>query len=538
MAITRVSGSLAFIGVLALSLTCVTSAALETDLQSGGPETVNTGVLNPPPTAPTVTSGYCSGGSQNTNVKLTWSDSQSATLDAAGGYLVSGYTISRATAQAGTYTALSPTISGSPPARSGTDTNPTGATSPVALVVNTGGGAYPLPENTLTLGTKVTINTAGNQPNAIQVTPDGLTAVIAESGTGRVQILTLSGGVWSVAATFTVTEPTAVAIDPLQVAGKWVAYVVSDAGAGANGKLYPVTLNGASSTLGTVIAIAHQATPTALVVLPSGTFAYVANYGSHTVSAVNLGTSAVTSIALTGTNPTPIALAATSDSSHVYVADSTNSTIDDITTSSNTVTASVALPSGALTNGTGQLTNAGDPGTIALTPNGQELYVAEYGSNQVQEVNTALAPTNPDTIATSISLGAGSGPTNLTISPNGCLVYVSTWGDNDVHVITTSTNTEAVALTLGCNTMDPQPMMVTPDNDYLYIPETAVCDEIQVVNTQTNAATTITGAGATTMVGIPPQTYWYEVTATHLNWSSNYSSPTSYTIGFNPGGNQ
>jgi hypothetical protein len=48
------------------------------------------------------------------------------------------------------------------------------------------------------------------------------------------------------------------------------------------GRVYPVTLAGASSGLGTAVAVQHQANPTAILFTPNGADVYVANYNSGT----------------------------------------------------------------------------------------------------------------------------------------------------------------------------------------------------------------------------------------------------------------
>jgi len=518
---------------LTTGLATGTTWALMSDSAAGGPEQMATAILSPAPTGPVVTNNACSGGNQKTNVGVTWTDSESTTEDASGGSLVTGYTVAHSPTSGGTYTTAG-TVTGSPAPTTYADT-PTVAGTPVALVANTARQAYPLAESTLTAGTAVTIGTASTEPNAIQITPDGLTAVIAEYTSGQVQVLTWSGTVWSVAKTLTVATPTAVAIDPVpNTGGQYVAYVVSDPGPTTNGSVYPITLNGASSTLGTAIAVQRQANPTAIVVTPNGASVYVANYNSDTVSAIATATSTVTTIALPGTTPHPVALAATYDSSHVYVADRADSYIDDITTATNVVGTHVVLATNAL-NDT-QLTTSGDPNILALLPNGQSLYVAEFGTSEVQMVDTALSST-PDTVGATISTGAGSEPIDLASSPNGCLVYVAGWGADKIFSITTSTNTEASVFTTTCKTQDPQPMEVTPDNNDLIIPESYSCGDIQILNTSTSVVTTVTGVGtAPVMVAVPSVDLWYRTTATHTLWASLPSSPTLYPAGWNPGG--
>ena len=530
---TAAGAGVVVVVALALLASNGTAWALSSDRVAGGPEAVVSGALSATPAAPTVQNGGCSGSNQQTNTAVSWSDTQSGTADASGGYLVSGYTVSRSSTSGGTYAAAGST-SGSPPATTSVDA-PTVANSPVALVANTAGQAYPLAESTLTAGTAVTIGTASNEVNAVQTTPDGLTAVVAEYTSGQVQVLTWSGTAWSVAKTITVTAPTAVAVDPVpNGSGHYVAYVVSDPGTTTNGTVVPVTLNGASSAAGTATTVQHQGNPTSIVVTPNGAEVYVANYNSNSVSAIATSTGVATTVTLPGTTPHPIAMAATSDSSHVYVADRANGYVDDITVSSNTVTAHVTLATGGL-NDTNQ-TASGDPNVMAVTPNGKSLYVAEYGTAEVQVVATALSAT-PDVVSATISTGTSSKPIDVAMSPNGCLVYVADWPSNGIFVIATSTNTEATAFTTACSTQDPQPMEVTPDNLYLVLPENYSCGDIQVLNTATSATTTLTGVGtAPTLVAIPPVPVWYEVKATHAQWSSVASSPTAYSAGWNPGG--
>jgi DNA-binding beta-propeller fold protein YncE len=515
------------------SVTSGTAWAMLTDQAAGGPEALVSAALSSTPSTPMISNGGCSGTNQQTNTTLAWTDAQSGVADASGGSLVSGYTVGRATTSGGTYTAAG-TTSGNPAPTAYTD-KPTVANTPVALIANTAKQAYPLTESTLSAGAALTIGTASNEVNAIQVTPDGLTTVVAEYTAGEVQVLTWSGTAWSVAKSITVADPTAVAIDPIpNGSGYYVAYVVSDPGTTTNGSVIPVTLDGASSSAGTAITVAHQANPTAIVVTPNGAEAYVANYNSNTVSAIATATGIASTIALPGTAPHPIALAATFDSSHVYVADRANGYVDDITVSTNTVTAHVVLATGSL-NDTHQ-TASGDPNLLAMLPSGKSLYVAEYGTSEVQVVATALSST-PDVVSATISTGSGSGPIDMAMSPNGCLVYVADWPSNDIFTITTATNTEALAFTTTCETQDPQPMQVTPDNLYLVIPENYSCGDVQIMNTSTNAVTTVTGVGtAPTMVAIPPVPVWYQITATHVLWNSLTSTPAAFSAGWNPGG--
>ena len=171
-----------------------------------------------------------------------------------------------------------------------------------------------------------------------------------------------------------------------------------------------------------------------------------------------------------------------------------------------------------------------------MLPNGLDFYIAEYGTAEVQEVSTALAAT-PDVVVASIVTGGGSAPINLAESPNGCQIFVADWPSNNIFSITTATNALATVMNDTCETQDPQPMQVTPDNQYLLMPENYRCGDLQILDLATNVVTTSNAVGAyPTMVAIPPVPIWYETTATHAQWSSLPSNPVMDPVGWNPGG--
>ena len=403
------------------------------------------------------------------------------------------------------------------------------------LIANTANQVLPLSEATLSTGAAVAIGSLGNQVNAMQVSPDGLTAVLAEFGSNQVHILNWTGSAWGISKTIAITGPTAVAINPVpNNVGLYIAYVVSDPGTTVNGSVLPITLNGVATTTGAAIAVQHQASPTAIVVSPNGAYVYVTNYNSGTVTVITTSTSAVATIVLPGGAPGPIALAVTFDSSHVYVADRSNSFIDDIAASSNTVTAQVTLAAGGLNDGV--LTTSGNPNVMAMTPSGTSLYVAEFGAGQVQIVSTALGA-SPDTISATVSTGNRSQPIDLTISPNGCTVYGADWPSDRIFAIPTSTNVSSTLTTASCQTQDPQALAVTPDNQYLIVPENYSCGAVQMINTSTSAVTTINTVGSSPVaVAIRPIPLWYQSTATHALWSSVPSASALIAVGWNQGG--
>jgi 6-phosphogluconolactonase (cycloisomerase 2 family) len=560
----------------AVAVVLLTQGAFATsynDISSGGPEPVTAAQLNATPVLAPVVNGpsTCTASgftfNQANTANLSYADSQSASLDAAGNNLVSGYNIVRATSYSGTYASegtVGPDLTGTTPTTF--TESPTPVASPSAFVLNDGtmmnAQVTPYTEPS-TEGTKVTLSQEpGVEPNSAAISPDGATMVVTEGTTNTVDVLTISGGTATLAKSFAPPPPpgntapptfknlTAVAIDPVPISGDYVAFVVADEGSGTAGDVFEITLNGTSSTLNTTpVVIGEQGAttnPTSIVVTPDGTKVYVANYASHNVSEFSTATLPATATAITldsHTNNSPIALAVTPDSAHVYEADKTNSAIDDITTSTNTVGATaIALTNGGLTDA--NITSGGDPNILAMMPNGDSLYVAEYGASKIQQVYTAIGST-PDTVDTTTTL-AGSGgvsdtPDALALSPNGCELYASTYSATKGAIFPINAQTPGATTTTNISVTqvnDPNSLVVTADNQFVLDAATGSGGNSDtLITTKTDSAASRTaGTAPISVVAIPSAGYWYEVQASHLSWTSVASSPQPFSIGFNPGG--
>jgi YVTN family beta-propeller protein len=100
------------------------------------------------------------------------------------------------------------------------------------------------------------------------------------------------------------------------------------------------------------------------------------------------------------------------------------------------------------------------PMGIVVSPDGQFVYVGEYGSNLIQVISTAT-----NTIAATITLDE-IGPSSLAISPDGTTLYAANYSDGRVWVI--STASQAVVTEL----MVPSPsdnLTVSPHGKFVYI---------------------------------------------------------------------
>ena len=81
------------------------------------------------------------------------------------------------------------------------------------------------------------------------------------------------------------------------------------------------------------------------------------------------------------------------------------------------------------------------PWGIAVSPNGQYVYVANQGDSSVSVINTAS-----NTVTATIPVG--STPRGIAVSPNGQYVYVTNFGSNTVSVLYAD-NTFAISVSQG-----------------------------------------------------------------------------------------
>jgi YVTN family beta-propeller protein len=451
---------------------------------TAGPATLAAATL-PSPAGLTTANGGCAGGNEKTNVSATWT--ASAERDANGNPLINGYTLLRSTSSGGSYSSVGTTGI----ATSSTDVNPSGAETPQVYVGNNGEPVKTVHAvNTSTnVGTSITTGIIGTEPNGMAVTPDGTKVVAAEGASHQVQIITAA--THTVAFTVAIPEvggvksrPDAVAVTPSGL----TAYVVD----GATKLVYPITI--ATGTRGTGIAVNTQGDPGAIVITPDGTKAYVANFSAHSVSVITTASNTVTATVTIGAGETdkPTALAVTPNSAHVYVADQGNAQIADVATASNTVAKTIAV--GSLVDA--NVAAGGDPNILAITPDGSKLYAASYTGHGVEDIATST-----DTVTSTITLfeSATANPNGLALTPNGCQLYVHDHAHNVVDVVTVSSDAVPAHPAVGV-TGDPTGMSVTPDSTHVYVSNQGG-PSVSVIATATN---TVSSTLAEATVGKAP----------------------------------
>ncbi len=227
--------------------------------------------------------------------------------------------------------------------------------------------------------------------------------------------------------------------------------------------------------------------PSAMAVSSNGFFAYVTNGRTSTVAAFRVSTEgALLSVPTTPSNPNPApveaapgALAIAPDTKHVYVG---NSGTDKVTAFN--IEASGALTLIPQTAGTTNpvSVNGADPAAIAITQNGQFLYVANSGSNNVTIFSigatglvSLIAPSGANT--NPISTG-GTAPKGMAISPNGSFLYVANSSTHNVTVFQIGTNglltlvpptgSTTNPIPTGTGGTTPNSLMISLDGRFLY----------------------------------------------------------------------
>jgi len=270
----------------------------------------------------------------------------------------------------------------------------------------------------------------------------------------------------------------------------------------------------------------------------AGSYAYITNSYSNTVSVISTITDTVTATVNVGSNPCGVAV--TPDGKKVYVTGGGNVSIIDtatnnviatvpvrsdcigvavspdgkkvyatgggnvsiIDTETNKVTATVPArwaPNGIAVNPTGRriyvtndnsnvsiidtvtntviaAVNVGDSLTgVAVTPDGKKVYVAKYNRNIIFEID---ALSNKVTAKVLV----GNGPQGVAVTPDGKKVYVANYVDGTVSVIDIKTNKVTDTVNVG---KFPLGVSVTSDGTKLYVANEG-SDNVSIIDTITN----------------------------------------------------
>jgi autotransporter-associated beta strand protein/YVTN family beta-propeller protein len=176
-----------------------------------------------------------------------------------------------------------------------------------------------------------------------------------------------------------------------------------------------------------------------------GPFVYVTSAGGNSVAVVDSATKTALPTIPVGTTSQFVTVSG--DQSLVYTSNF-NNFVSAINTANNSV---VNIP-------------ISDPRDLAITPNGQTVYVTEVLAGKVIPINTAN-----NTAGTPISVGTL--PFGVVVSPDGSTVYVSNRGDGTITLINAANNTVKGLITVGNAASGLINLAISPDGNTLYVGE-------------------------------------------------------------------
>lgn len=319
-----------------------------------------------------------------------------------------------------------------------------------------------------------TIN-VGLNPAGIAITPNNQFAYVANNnensvpGANTVSVLNLSNNTLALTITSTTfNQPYTVTLN----AAGTKAYVTN-----SNYTTVSIIDVAANAVAGLITGFDG---PSGFAITPDGQYAYVNNYGSpeglssghgHTVNIVNLMNNTITGTI--NVDLAPAAIALTPNGQYLYVANYTNGdlgtgTVDVVDTTNNLVTTTILGFSG--------------PFAIAITPDGSYAYVTNFGSNNFSPVGTTVNVIDLASNIVTATILVGIQPAGIAITPDGRFAYATNYNtiynepayynlltaaQGTVNIIDITTNTViSPMIPVG---QSPGNIAISPDGQYAYV---------------------------------------------------------------------
>lgn len=273
------------------------------------------------------------------------------------------------------------------------------------------------------LGDEVKIGASESGPSDVDVTPDGVKALVTYPSTNKVQEIDL--GTTTVAGTVPVGD-----------------------------------------------------TPFKVAINPTGTRAYVTNFGDHTVSVLDLTVSPPTVQATipVGLNPTGIAVAP--DGSKVFVAQKTSQSVAVIDANDKSLAYNQTVNQVRLGSESG-------PEDVEAGPDGTKLYVGGAGGIYVIE----LDPASPD--FESVKHVSESGTEDVEVSPDGTQLFAVTQG-GFIQIVDIDPNSASPYAVVNTSESGVEKVEVGPDGTQLFATTTAGEVKVFAITYNTGTADAVT----------------------------------------------
>ena len=247
-----------------------------------------------------------------------------------------------------------------------------------------------------------------SQAQTLAITQTGPFAYVADNSSNTVSVINIPTG--QVTNNILVgSGPWGTAISPDQTQ----VYVTNNQGNSVS------VINAASGSV--VATIPVQSSPFGVAFSPDQSWVYVVNGSSNSVSVINPATQTVVDTVPVQNSPVGVAMAPTSNGTFAYVTNSASNTVSVIAVGSNP-TVVQTIPVGTA------------PRWVTVSPNSMWAYVENAGSNNVSVISVA---TN-QVIGT---ISVGTSPIGAAFTPDNSTVYVANSGSNNVSVIDTQSGT-------------------------------------------------------------------------------------------------
>jgi len=205
----------------------------------------------------------------------------------------------------------------------------------------------------------------------------------------------------------------------------------------------------ATNTVVATVVLAVGANPTGVAITPDGVYAYVTNYGNGTISVITVATNVLLTTFATSARPgSPRILP---NGSKLYHNDPSTGAVTVVNTATNTVIATIALA------GMGG-------GSLVINPAGTVVYSSNYTANTVSVIST-------ETDMVTATIGGFSQPISIALSIDGQSLFVannSIGPARTISVISTATNALVRTIVHTGNNIGLRALAPTPDGLTLF----------------------------------------------------------------------
>jgi YVTN family beta-propeller protein len=262
--------------------------------------------------------------------------------------------------------------------------------------------------------------------------------------------------------------------------------------------------------------------PQGVAINPAGTFAYVTNNGSNSVSKINLSNDTVVTTIAVGSGPWGVAI--NPAGTFAYVTNNGSNSVSKINLSNDTVVTTIAVGSG--------------PWGVAINPAGTFAYVTNNGSNSVSKINLSN-----DTVDTTIAVydfwsdATQSQPTGVAINPAGTFAYVTHVDEQTGSISKINLATDTVVARIR-NTRFHWDMAINPAGTFAYVTNWSGNNSVSKINlaTDTVVATIAVGECPNGVAVNPAGTFAYVTNQCGIGSVSKINLATDTVVAIPIGG--